>query len=118
MIITGKNFNPGEFNRRITFLKLRPDANGNPERDGYGEPTGNYDEFKKSWAKKFDLTGTDFYAAQTSDTKIEVKFNCCYVSGVTKDMRIQHGTEIYEIIGTPIDVDYAHRELMIYCKVM
>jgi SPP1 family predicted phage head-tail adaptor len=112
----GKVFNPGEFNKRITFLKIRLDANGNPERDTYGELTKNYDEFKKAWAKKFDLMGTDFYAAQTSDTKIEVKFNCIYVSGVTKDMRIQNGSEVYEIIGVPIDVEEFHRELLCYCR--
>jgi SPP1 family predicted phage head-tail adaptor len=105
-----KVFNPGEFNKRITFLKR---DTGNNE---YGDPVETWTEHKKAWAKKFDFIGTDFYASQTEDTKIEVKFNSRYVSGVTKDMRVQLGTYIYEIVGVPIDVDDAHRELLIYCK--
>ncbi len=113
-----KIFNPGEFNRRICFLKIKLGEDGKPTRDSYGELTGEYEVFKGAWAKKFDLVGTDFYAAQTSDTKIEVKFNCCYVSGVTKDMKIQCGVDTYEIIGVPIDVENLHRELLIYCRMV
>ena len=104
----GKIFNPGEFDKRITFLKR---GSG---QDDYGDPIETWTEHKKAWAKKFDLTGTDFYASQTQDTKIEVKFNCRFITGVTKDMRIQCGSGMYEIIGVPIDID--RRELLIYCR--
>lgn len=107
-----KTFNPGKFNKRISFLKHTQGY------DEYGEPSDTWPEFKKGWAKKLDLIGTDFYASQTSDTKIEVKFNCRYVAGITKEMRLQKGTEVYEIVGVPIDIDDLHRELLIYCKLV
>lgn len=105
-----KQFNPGELTCRISFLKKVPG------QDDYGDPTDIWEVYKSAWAKKFDLRGTDFYAAQTSDTKIEVKFTCRYTKGITKNMRVQHGTDIYDIIGVPIDVDNTHMQLLIYCK--
>lgn len=107
-----KNFNPGKFNIRITFIKR---VTG---RDEYGEPYDDWTPFKSAWASKFDLMGTDFYASQTTDTKVETKINCRYLKGITKDMRIQCGTEVYEIAGVPIDVDNKHRELLIYGRLV
>lgn len=107
-----KLFNPGKLNTRITFLKQES------EQDEYGEPCDNWSAVKSAWANKFDFIGTDFYASQTSDTKVEVKFGCRYLKDITKDMRIRCGNEIYEIIGVPIDVDNLHRELLIYCKLV
>ncbi|MDF2510465.1 MAG: head-tail adaptor protein [Herbinix sp.] len=105
-----KHFNPGELSSRISFLEKVPG------QDDYGDPIDVWNLFKSAWAKKFDLIGTDFYAAQTSDTKIEVKFTCRYTKGITKYMRVQHGSDIYEIVGVPIDVDDEHAQLLIYCK--
>lgn len=105
-----KIFNPGEYKKRINFLQR------DQGQDDYGDPIDTWTTFKSAWAKKFDLIGTDFYAAQTEDTKIEIKFNCRYVSEITKEMRVQCGSETYEIVGVPIDIDNAKRELLIYCK--
>lgn len=105
-----KIFNPGKLNTRITFLQR---VSG---RDDYGEPFDEWQPFKRAWANKFDLMGTDFYASQTSDTKVEVKFTCRYDKNITKYMRVQCDSEVYEIAGVPIDVNNAHREMLIYCK--
>ena len=107
-----KFFNPGKFNIKITFLQR------NGGNDGYGEPCDTWSPVKSVWASKFDLRGTDFYAAQTEDIRIEVKFNCRFSKEITKDMRIQCGSEIYEIVGVPIDVDNKHRELLIYGRLV
>lgn len=107
-----KNFNPGELNIRITFLKR---VTG---QDEYGEPYDEWQPFKNAWASKFDLMGTDFYASQTTDTKIEVKFTCRYDKNITKYMRVQCGSETYEIVGVPIDIDNKHRELLCYCRLV
>lgn len=108
----GKVFNPGEFKQRITFQQH------STGQDGYGSPVDTWTTFKQGWAKKFDLMGTDFYASQTNDTKVEVKFNCRYISGITKNMRLKHSSDIYEIVGVPIDIDNLKRELLIYCKLV
>lgn len=107
-----KVFNPGEYNTRITFLQK---GSG---RDEYGDPIDSWTPFKSAWAKKFDLMGTDFYASQTSDAKVEVKFNCRFTKGITKEMRVQCGSEIYDIAGVPIDIDNKHKELLIYCRLV
>jgi len=101
-----------KLNTRITFLRRES------TRDEYGEPYDEWTPVKTVWASKFDLMGTDFYAAQTSDTKVEVKFSCRYTKDVSKDMRIQCGNEIYDIVGVPIDVDNKHRELLIYARLV
>lgn len=101
-----------KLNIRITFLQRTTG------RDEYGEPIDEWTQVKTVWASKFDLMGTDFYAAQTSDTKVEVKFSCRYTKDVSKDMRIQCGDEIYDIVGVPIDVDNKHRELLIYARLV
>lgn len=105
-------FNVGEFTKRISFLKLTKTY------DKYGESTNEWTVFKSAWAKQFDFIGTDFYASQTTDTKIEVKFNVIYTSGITKEMRILYNNQPYEIIGVPIDVGNLHRELLIYCRLV
>ena len=102
--------NPGKYNIKISFLKREAG------QDDYGEPVDTWDVFKGAWANKFDFIGTDFYASQTESTKVEVKFRCRYLTNITKDMRVQQGTNIYEIVGTPIDIDNKHAELLIYCK--
>jgi len=107
-----KVFNPGKFNIKITFLKRTTG------KDEYGEPYDKWEPVKTVWASKFDLRGTDFYAAQTTDTKVEVKFSCRYSKSITKDMRIQCGDETYEIDGVPIDVDNKHSELLIYGRLV
>lgn len=105
-----KVFNPGEYKTRISFLQR------GEGKDDYGDPIETWTTFKSAWARKFDLIGTDFYAAQTEDTKIELKLNCRYLTGITKYMRVQIASEVYEIVGVPIDVDNGKRELLIYCK--
>jgi SPP1 family predicted phage head-tail adaptor len=86
-----------------------------PEND-YGEKTGDWTVFKTVWASKEPLIGNQFFAALTTDTKVEVKFNTRYTSGITSEMRIKHGEEIYEITSPPIDVNARKKELICYCK--
>ncbi len=110
-----KQFNPGNYNKRISFLQIKLVVDGKPARDDYGELTGEYEVFKSVWASKQPILGNEFFTALTTDSKVEVKFNCRYTQGITNDMRIQHGTEMYEILSA-IDVDSAHKELLCYCK--
>jgi SPP1 family predicted phage head-tail adaptor len=62
------SLNPGELNQKIAFLQK------GKGKDKYGDPVDTWTVFKNAWANKFDFIGTDFYAAQTQATKIEVKF--------------------------------------------
>lgn len=104
-------FNPGNYRHKIQFLKH---ATG---YDDYGEPIDSWEVFKSAWASKEPILGNEYFAALTTDTKVEVKFNCRYIPGITNEMRIKHCNEIYEILSA-IDVKSMHKELLCYCKLV
>lgn len=107
-----RNFNPGNYNKKVSFLHRVLD------QDDYGEPVDAWKVFKTVWASKEPILGKEFFAALTTDNKVEVKINMRFTKGITSEMRIQHGTEIYEIIGPPIDVKSQHKELLCYCRLV
>jgi SPP1 family predicted phage head-tail adaptor len=100
-----------DYREKIDFL-ARSDS-----QDDYGEPNGTWETFKTVWASKEPILGNEYLTALTTDTKVEVKFNCRYVEGVTNEMRIQHGAEVYEILSA-INVKSLNRELLCYCKLV
>ena len=88
-------------------------------RDEYGEPIDDWPIFKGGiWASKDPLLGNEFFSALTTENKVEVKFNMRYVPGITSEMRIKHGDEVYEIIGQPVNVKGLNRELLCYCRLV
>lgn len=101
--------NPGKYNKKINFLKH---VSG---QDDYGEPINTWEIFKSVWASKDPLLGNEYFSSFTNNTKVEVKFNTRYIDGIMNEMRIQHGTEIYEILSA-IDVKSANVELLCYCR--
>lgn len=103
-------FNVGDYKNKITFIE-RTEG-----QDDYGELIDIWKSFKTTWASKEPILGKEFYASLTTDNKVEVKFNMRYLKGVTSEMRIQHGSNIYEIIGPPVDVKSTHKELLCYCR--
>jgi len=106
-----KKFNPGSYRFKIDFLQ--PPTG----KDDYGEPLDTWTVFKSAKASKEPILGNEFFTALTTDTKVEVKFNTRYIKGITDEMRIKHGTEVYEILSA-IDVKSAHKELLCYCKLV
>ncbi|MEY8416671.1 phage head closure protein [Tissierella praeacuta] len=108
-----------DYRRKIDFLQRKLDRNGKPLKDEYGELLEDWELFKGNiWASKDPLLGNEFFTALTADSKVEVKFNMRYIDGVTSEMRIRHGEEIYEIIGSPVNVKSLNRELLCYCRLV
>lgn len=105
------NINPGNFTKRIEFKKR---VQG---QDDYGEPIDTWEAFKSAWASKKPILGNEYFTALTTDSKVEVKFNCRYMAGITNEMRIYHGSEAYEILSA-IDVESRNVELLCYCKMV
>jgi SPP1 family predicted phage head-tail adaptor len=101
--------NPGKYRHPITFLKR---SSG---QDDYGEPTDTWETFAEAWAAADSLLGNEFFFAMSVESKVEMKFNSRYVAGVTDDMRIRYGNEVYEILSA-IDVKSLHKELLCYCR--
>lgn len=86
--------------------------------DGYGELTDTWTNFKIGiWASKDPIIGNEYFTALTNESKVEVKFNMRYIEGITDDMRIKHGAEVYEILSS-INVRSLNRELLCYCKLV
>ena len=87
-------------------------------QDEYGDPLNAWGPFVSGiWSSKDPLLGNEYFASLTAGTKVQVKFNTRYIPGITDKMRIQHGTEIYEILSA-IDVKSQHRELLCYCRLV
>jgi len=105
-------FNPGDYRHKITFLER---SNG---FDEYGEPVDEWKEYKTTHASKEPLLGNEFFSALSKDSNVDVKFNMRYKRDITSEMRIRHGSDVYEIIGPPIDVKSMHKELLCYCRMV
>lgn len=101
-----------DYRHKIDFLQRQSG------RDDYGELIESWKPSREGiWASKDPLLGNEYFNALTADTKVEVKFNMRYISGVTNEMRIQHGDEIYEILSA-VNVRGLSRELLCYCKLV
>lgn len=102
-----------DYRHKIDFLQR---SNG---YDDYGEPIDTWADFKTGiWASYDPLLGNEFFTAQTTDNKVEAKFNMRYIEGITSEMRIRFSGREYEIIGEPINVKGLNRELLCYCKLV
>ncbi len=101
-----------DYRHKIDFLQRESG------RDDYGEPVDTWKPFKEGiWASKDPLLGNEYFNALTADTKVEVKVNMRYIPGITNEMRIQHGDEVYEILSV-VNVRGLNRELLCYCKLV
>lgn len=91
----------------------------NGVRGEYGSIVDEWVPYKTDiWADKSQLVGKEFYTALANDSNVDTKFTTGYITGVTSDMRIKHGTDIYEIIGQPINVKDRNMELLYYCRMV
>lgn len=89
------------------------------ETDEYGEKKDVWIPFKENvWASKEPIIGKEFYTALTTDQKVDAKFSTGLIHGVTGEMRLQHGTQVYEIIGEPLNIKDRNMEFLFYCRLV
>jgi SPP1 family predicted phage head-tail adaptor len=81
----------GDLDRRITIE--RPAA----AQNGFGEDVPSWAEVATVWASKRDLTGAEYFRAASINAEITTRFRLRYLAGLTADMRIVIGSEIYVI---------------------
>ncbi len=101
-----------DMRNKITILALQ--SGYDPE----GEPINDWQSVEgltNLWASKEPLLGNEFFAAEQTQSKVEVKFRTRYIQGVTNEMRVQDDEGIYEILSA-INVKNLNRELLMYCK--
>ncbi len=101
-----------DMRNKITILALQ--SGYDPE----GEPINDWQPVEgltNLWASKEPLLGNEFFAAEQTQSKVEVKFRTRYISGITNEMRVQDEEGIYEILSV-INVKNLNRDLLMYCK--
>jgi SPP1 family predicted phage head-tail adaptor len=97
---------------KITLLQLKRgyDDEGEPINDWQPVPG-----LTNLWAAKEPLLGREFFAAEQTQSRVEVKFRTHYVPGVKNEMRVQDSEGTYEILSA-INVKSLNRELLMYCR--
>lgn len=102
--------NPGERRHKIIFQKLENIQNG------YGEPTGIWNDILTTRVAIYPLSGKEFYAAETINSEVTHKINMRYMRGITSDMRIKFNDRYFELISPPINFQERNVELQLLCK--
>lgn len=98
--------------RETIVISSPPEA-----RDEYGAPgAAEWNEVLSSRASFEPLLGREFFAAQETQSQVEVKFRLRYRPEIQSNYRVVHREINYEIIGQPVNVNGANRELLLYCK--
>lgn len=75
-----------------------------------------FSPFAQSWAAIVPLAGRELMLAQQINSEITVRIELRYLAGVTAKMRVAQGTNVYEIIAPPINVEMRNRELHLMCR--
>lgn len=84
--------------------------------DDEGEPTDTWESYAPGvWASKEPLLGNEFFAAEQTQSKVEVKFRTRFIRGVKNEMRVRDDEGIYEILSA-VNIKNLNRELLMYCK--
>ncbi len=101
-----------DMRNKITILALQAgyDAEGEPINDWQPVPG-----LTDLWASKEPLLGNEFFAAEQTQSKVEIKFRTRWIPGVKNEMRVRDNEGIYEILSA-INVKNLNRELLMYCK--
>jgi SPP1 family predicted phage head-tail adaptor len=99
----------GEYNRRIT-IETRVGG-----KDSSGDPNDSWVLVVKTWAKKEDLSGREFFAAQADQNEITTRFSIRYREGLQEKMRIVLGAKGYNIEAV-LDRDGDRCELQLMCS--
>lgn len=64
-----------------------------------GIVTNSWVDFATVWASVEPLSAREFVAAQALQSKVELRLQIRYISGVLPSMRVVHGTAFYNIEG-------------------
>ena len=103
----------GALNKRITFLKLDPDA-----EDDLGQTTNGFTEIGTFWGSLYPVRGQEFYEIQKIQGRVTHK---CYVrhrdslASLSSNDFLRYEGKTYSIEGV-MDIDLDHKLLEILCS--
>ena len=89
--MTRRILKAGAFDQRIT---IQQPATG---QDAAGQPVTGWDSVCAVWAKKSDMTGREYLASAAVQAEVTTKITIRYRSGITANMRVLHGADVYNI---------------------
>lgn len=100
----------GALRHRVTLLQL-------VQRDGaLGEVTASWSPVAVVWAQVRDLSGREWYEArQLPEGEVSTEVTIRFRAGVTRTMRVLHGTRTYDIIAV-LDRDGGRKFLGLMCR--
>ena len=101
--------NPGILNTKIIVQYKKP-----VKVDGFDQY--EWTNFLTLWSEKTGLSGRTFYEAKATNSESNVVFRIRYVKGITPDMRILEGDNVYQIVSKPVDKSGKKQELYITCS--
>lgn len=105
-----RHITTAELTRRITIQQRADLANAR------GEPIPTWQDLHADvWAAKQPLRGREYFAAGQMQTPADVRYRLRYRAGITAQMRVVDGSEVFDIVGDPIDVDGARITLELMC---
>lgn len=83
-------------------------------RDAKGGEVVTWTTFATVQADVVPLRGREYLAVRQAQAELQVRVVMRYIPGVTPEMRLVHGTTIYDIADV-IDVDGRRRTLELMC---
>lgn len=98
--------NPGELRHKITIQQFILTKNTN------GFEIMTWVDYKKLWVSKRSLGGKEYYSAAAVKAETDVAFGGRFVKGITPQMRIVEGTQIYNV-KSALDSDGKRKTLNI-----
>lgn len=99
----------GKLRHRITFQYL------SDNRNQYGEPTGEWLDFKTVWASINPISGREFFQADTDNSEITHRVFMRYCVGIKRSMRIKFNQRIFGIESI-INYEEKNLYLQLMCK--
>lgn len=100
----------GALRRRVT-LQRPVEA-----QDGTGQPVVTWTAVDTVWANVRPLQGRELFTAQAVHAKLTTEVTIRYRSDVLSTWRVVVGSQTYELVQDPIDMDDRRKYLLLLCE--
>lgn len=101
----------GSLDRRVTI------QSPSESKNSIGEGVKSWSTVATVWAAIEPLSSRELLAQRREVSDVSTRIRIRYRPGITAAMRIVHGSNVYRIDGSPIDVEDEQRELVLNCVV-
>lgn len=101
--------NPGALRHKVTIEQAT-------EMNTAGDVSKTWSEFAKAWAQIEPASTQERFIAAQVQAQITHKVTIRYLSGVTSQMRIKHGSRYLYIEGPPMNPDERNVSLVLMCR--